>query len=297
MKVLLTGGTGFIGSPVRRLLKQRDIDLYIAVYHHDPALEMLKKEYHVIPVDLLDASSRKNMLEIVNPDTLIHLAWYAEPNRFWHSPVNYDWMFAGADLYKHFVEQGGKRCMITGTCAEYDWRQGGCLHEEKTPLHPATFYGVSKDALRRLCQGLAALSETSFLWCRLFWPFGPGEPAGRLFTSLEEKWRAGEVAICNAGNLKRDYMHVDDIAEALIAASFSQLEGEINIASGQSVALGDLAQHRAQQRGMQDLLEIRQIETSPNTPAELYADVSRLGTIFNVNGLTPPVDRILINGN
>jgi len=279
MKILLTGGTGFIGSRVTKLLKQRGVGFSLAVYEDDPELPILAREYDVVQVNLLEEKSRSNLLRTVKPDVLIHLAWYTEPNNFWQSTLNYDWLQASLDIFRKFAEYGGKRCIMTGTCAEYDWSEGGCFIEDQTPLAPATFYGIAKDALRRACQGYAIVSDISFLWCRLFWPYGPGEPEGRLFSSLKKDWDEGKTAICRAGNLKRDYMHVDDIAEALVAAVFAQQEGVINIASGKSVALGDLARQLAGSVGKQGLLQIGQVETGPGNPEEIFADVTRLRQI------------------
>ena len=284
MKILLTGGTGFIGSPVSRTLKQRGLDCTLAVYEHDPQLAMLEREYDLVRVNLLAEHSRADLMRKAKPDMLIHLAWYAEPNNYWQSPLNMDWLHASLDLFKRFVEQGGKRCLMTGTCAEYDWSEGGCFHEDTTAIAPSTFYGIAKDALRRACQGYAAVSGISFLWCRLFWPYGPGEPEGRLFTSLMKEWREGRSATCRAGNLKRDYMHVDDIAEALIAAAFSQEEGVMNVATGKSVALADLAHMLAENLGKQEQLRIGKEAIGPGNPEEIYADVRRLRHIYRESG-------------
>lgn len=279
MKILLTGGTGFIGAPLSRELKQRGHDFTLAVYGHDPQLPLLEKEFNIITVNLLNEASRTELMRRVQPDMLIHLAWYAEPNNFWQSPLNLDWLYASLDLFKHFGEHGGARCLMTGTCAEYDWRMGGCFSEKTTPLAPSTFYGIAKDALRRACEGYASICGISLLWCRLFWPYGPGEPNNRFFSSLMRDIRDGKTAICRAGNLKRDYMHVDDIAEALIAAAFSRETGAMNIASGQSVSLGMLAHMLAQSMGKKNFLQVETAPVGLGSPLDIYADISRLKSI------------------
>jgi len=284
-KILLTGGTGFIGSPVSRVLKQCGLNFTLAVYEHDPQLAILERDYDVVRVNLLTEHSRSELMCNVKPDVLIHLAWYAEPNNFWQSPLNMNWLYASLDLFKHFVDQGGKRCLMTGTCAEYDWSEGGCFSENTTTIAPDTFYGIAKDALRRACQGYAAVSGISFLWCRLFWPYGPGEPEGRLFSFLMKEWREGRIATCRAGNFKRDYMYVDDIAVALVEAAFSQQEGVMNVASGKSVALGDMARMLARSMGKQELLHVGEVASGPGTPEEIYADVGRLRQIYREVGM------------
>lgn len=283
MKVLLTGGTGFIGSPVSRILQSYGVDLTLAIHDTSPKLSIFERSYNVVRTDLLSEGSRRNLLHSTKPDMLIHLAWYATPNNFWHSPANFDWLYASIDILKLFAENGGKRCIMAGTGAEYDWSKGGCFHEDSTPTKPATFYGIAKDSLHKACQGYAAILGISFLWCRLFWPYGPGEPEGRLLSSLVKSFRDGVVAHCRASNLRRDYMHVEDIAQALVCAAFSSCEGSMNIASGKAVSLGELAINLANYFGRQDLLRLGTVPINEESPEEIYADVNKLSAIYKKN--------------
>jgi len=91
--------------------------------------------------------------------------------------------------------------------------------------------------------------------------------------------RAGKTATCRAGNLKRDYMHVDDIAEALMAAALSRETGSMNIASGKSVSLGVLARMLAQSMEKENFLQVETAPVGLGSPLEIYADVSRLKSI------------------
>lgn len=95
-------------------------------------------------------------------------------------------------------------------------------------------------------------------------------------------WREGRIATCRAGNLKRDYMHVDDIADALVAAALSREEGIMNIASGKSAALGDLARTLAVRAGKEDALRIGGVVPGPGNPEDVYADVTRMQRVYAV---------------
>jgi nucleoside-diphosphate-sugar epimerase len=281
MRLLLTGGTGFIGTAFRNNLTRKGID-FSFISSREGGRSAVDTGLP-IQCDLLTEQGRIHAVETAKADTLIHLAWYAEPNNFWNSPRNLEWVAASLDLVQRFAGNGGKRCVVVGTCAEYDWSGGGRFSETETPLRPATYYGVAKDALRRVLQGYAAIAGLSFLWSRLFWPYGPGEPDGRLFSSLIKKLRNDQITTCRAGNLKRDYMHIDDIAEALSAATFSGIEGAVNIASGKAVSLGELATALAASMGKPELLKVGRVPTGPGNPEEIYADTDILKSVSNLN--------------
>jgi nucleoside-diphosphate-sugar epimerase len=192
-----------------------------------------------------------------------------------------DWLGASLDLIKIFAERGGKRIICLGSCSEYDWSAGGCFSEYSSPVSPSTFYGQTKDALRRAVQGYAAVKNLPFLWGRLFWPYGPGEAPERLLTSLARLMMAGQKAGCRAGNLKRDYIYIDDAAEALAAAICSNMEGILNIASGESVPLGYLAETLAEMLGLRHRLSIGSVPVSPGNPEEIKGDIRRLREELN----------------
>lgn len=283
MHILLTGGTGFIGFPVRNYIASHGLDFHFTTFRAPFASPTGGEP---IQCDLLTEEGRIRAVEAAQADTLIHLAWYAEPSKFWISPTNLDWVVATLDLVRRFVLAGGKRCVVAGTCAEYDWTGGGRFSEDLTPARPATFYGKSKDALRRVLMDYAKLTDLSMLWCRLFWPYGPGEPEGRLFSSLIKDLGNDKTAVCRAGNLKRDYMHVDDIAKALVAASVSDSEGIMNIASGKATSLGYLASVLAEALGKSHLLEVGNIEAGPESPEEIYADITRLNQVCPIETIS-----------
>jgi len=167
----------------------------------------------------------------------VHLAWYVEPAAYWTSPANVEWADAGAHLFRAFARHGGERLVGAGTSAEYDWSGGGVLVEGKTPLAPATLYGVSK---KRLADE-AASCGVSHAWGRLFLVYGPGEPASRFIPkAIRASLNGGSVPCVDPA--ARDFIHVDDAASALLALAASDVQGPVNVGSGEATELRDLAQ-------------------------------------------------------
>src|SRR5439155_6654344 len=133
------------------------------------------------------------LLAAVRPTHLLHLAWIATPGVYWTSPENHRWVEASLHLLRCFAAGGGRRAVLTGTCAEYDWSAAGVCHETQTPLRPTTVYGVCKDELRRRAEEVCRAAGVSLAWARLFFLYGPGEHPARLFPGVVQALRAGRV--------------------------------------------------------------------------------------------------------
>lgn len=273
MRILVTGGTGFIGGPTIKALSAKELEVVLAVYPGDAGF--VPDGVKTIPVNLLDPEGRATFLA-ERGDILLHMAWYAAPNAFWRSEKNLDWLTASVDLCRAFADQGGKRLVVTGTCAEYDWSEGGVMDEASTPTRPSTLYGVCKNSLREVVHAYAQIREFGFAWARIFWPYGPGEPDGRLVKTLFTDLLAGRPATCRAGNLNRDYIHANDIGAALAELCLSSCDGVVNIGSGSTVSLGELSTRVAELVGRPDLLTVLRTETGYGNPETVVASTRRL---------------------
>ncbi len=61
----------------------------------------------------------------VQPTHLLHFAWIATPGVYWDSAENFRWVSAGERLLRSFRAHGGRRVVMAGSCAEYDWARVG----------------------------------------------------------------------------------------------------------------------------------------------------------------------------
>lgn len=269
-RVLVTGASGFIGRRTLAPLVERGFDVHAVTRGR---LEVEGVTVHA--ADLLDAPVRKALVESVAASHLLHLAWYAEPGAFWTARENASWVAATVGLVDDFAGAGGQRATLAGSCAEYDWSASQPLAED-APLAPATFYGICKDATRRVAEGLAAATDLSVAWGRIFFLYGPGEDPRRLVGGVARALAAGERAGTSPGTQRRDFLHVDDVAGAFTALSDSDVAGPVNIASGEATPVRSIAECLAQECGRPDLLDVGALPDRAGDPDELVADIGRL---------------------
>lgn len=273
MRILLTGATGFIGRHVLNELGPEHT--VVAVTCHAPQ-QPAGPHVTFVKANLLQKDDVRELVRRARADTLIHLAWHVPPRAFWAAPENRAWLGASLELARAFAEQGGRRMVFAGSGAEYDWNAPMPLREGVSPAAPHSLYGSCKNSLRKAVESCAGTTGLACLWCRIFWPYGPGEPRGKFLSDLIARLHRGERAVCHGANLRRDYIHVQDAARALVLAAVSSLTGIVNIGRGEAVALGDMARMAASATGRPDLLELECARISAETPEVVVASVERL---------------------
>ncbi|MCT7983607.1 NAD(P)-dependent oxidoreductase [Laspinema sp. A4] len=236
MKVAITGATGFIGRYVLSLLLEQGYQVLV-IGRSAPALD---SRLTFVEVDLLKEKEHRWISEY-QPSHLLHLAWYAEHGKYWTSPFNLSWCDATVKLIPAFVEQGGERVVVAGSCAEYDWSFGYC-HEEKTPSHPTTLYGVAKDCVRRLAEKICDLKDVSLAWGRIFMPFGLGESPQRLIPSIIQAFLRLRPPFAIGIYQWRDILPVELVADGLIFLTNQEDSDVFNICSGRPIQLAEVIQ-------------------------------------------------------
>ncbi|MGA3229658.1 MAG: NAD(P)-dependent oxidoreductase [Candidatus Binatus sp.] len=270
-RVIVTGASGWIGSHALPFLVERGYEVR-AVANRGGSAPAHGVEWH--RTDLLDESAVMPMLERVRPTHLLHLAWYAEPGKYQMSEQNYVWCRAGIDLLRAFAAAGGGRAVFAGSCFEYDPSAGMCS-ETDTRCAPTTRYGACKLALSEVVRRPPGGLSTA--WGRIFYLYGPGEHPSRLVPSVIESLLRDQPARCTHGRQLRDYLHVADVASAFAAILDGEVEGTVNIGSGEEVTVRALVEMIADAVGApRSMLEFGAIAAAPGDSPRVVADVRRL---------------------
>jgi len=271
-KVLVTGARGFIGRHCLPILLTRGYNVH-AADSRGSVENVPDVRWH--QVNLFDSLEIRRLMGEVRPTHLLHFAWFTTPGEYWTARENLDWVRASLDLLQAFEELGGERVVMAGTCAEYDWRYGYCS-EQITPLGPATLYGTCKHSLQILLASFARQTGLSAAWGRIFFLYGPHEHPSRMISSVIISLLKGEPARCSHGNQIRDFLYVEDVADAFVALLESSVTGPVNVASGYPVVLKDVICKVGGKLGRSDLIQLGILPVPANEPQLLVADVSRL---------------------
>lgn len=268
----MTGASGFIGRHALAPLVEAGHDVHAICRTHPPAGTPAAVTWH--RGDLLEDPA--GVVGLVAPARLLHLAWHTNQGHQWRSLENVRWVEATLALVRAFAAAGGSRAVLAGTCAEYQWGLPGPCAEERTPRRPATLYGAAKHATQTVVAAAAPELGVSVAWGRVFFLYGPYEDRRRLVASVASALLRGEHAPTSAGTQLRDYMHVADVGAALAALLAVDLDGSVNIGSGEARALREIVETIGRESGREDLLEIGALPARPGDPDLLVADVTRL---------------------
>lgn len=271
-KVLLTGATGFVGSQAIDPLREKGYVVHAV--SSKPTVRASAENVIWHRANLLDPNETKDLVKAVRPSHLLHFAWYVEHGKFWEAPENLDWLKASFHLAQKFVECGGKRIAAAGTISEYAAKDERI--SENSRLDPQTLYAVAKSASYLTLAKYAEVADISFAWGRIFFLFGERESSGRLVASVTRSLLNNEIAKTSHGNQIRDFMCTKEIAQAFVALLDSEVEGAVNIASGEPRTIKELVLQIADLIGNRENIQFGAIAAPQNEPKSLVADVTRL---------------------
>jgi nucleoside-diphosphate-sugar epimerase len=243
IRALITGATGFIG----RCLAPRLAAEGFLVTSLQRSPEDVRGVDETITLPLLTPDSVAGALRSRSFDCLFHLASYGvNPG---HRDLS-EMFRINVDVTRTLVEIAaswpGASVVMSGSGAEYDLSNATSPVSEFQPLESFKSYGASKAAGGLLALAAARASNLPLAYLRLFGVFGPGEAAHRLLPSLVEQLRQKKRVPLSAGDQLRDFLYVEDVVSALIAAvrflGQSPRQTTMNLSSGEPTSVRHFAE-------------------------------------------------------
>ncbi len=270
-RVLVTGAAGFIGSHCLQPLRARGFEVHAV--SRGPRSAGGDVVWH--QADLLKASERERLLAESAPTDLLHAAWDTSPGTYMNDRVANDWLRASLALFGAAITSGVTRILGLGTCWEYDPEYGWC-RELATPLRPVLPYGRAKQGVGRYLSALERSGITT-AWGRIFFGFGPGDRSRRLIPSAIQTLLAERPFECSHGAQIRDFVFVEDLADAIATLLASAVAGPVNLASGTPRRVRSVVTLIAQELDRVDLVRFGAVSPAAfEAEPLLAADVRRL---------------------
>ncbi len=245
-RVLLTGGTGFVGANLARrlLLDGHDVHLLVRPGYCDWRVEEIRDcvRFHIV-----DLGSEEGVLETVNevrPDWVFHLAVYGA----YSDQIDIGTMVrTNVDGTIHLVsacESVGIDAFVnTGSSSEYGYKDHAPCEREW--LEPNSNYAVTKAFATQYCRCAAQEKSLNLRTLRLYSVYGPYESPGRLFPAVIDAGFKGQLPSLADADTSRDFIYVEDVVDAFIlAASCPKGDpGEVyNVGTGIQTTLRDVAE-------------------------------------------------------
>ena len=224
MKVLITGGAGFIGSHLVRLLQAKGEGVAVADNFSTGLRENLPDGTAVYECDVT-SPELANVFEAVRPDAVVHLAG--------QTTVHVSMADPGLDAAQnvigsvHVLEQarqcGGKRVIFASTAASYgDVAEDHLPIDEFEPLAPLSFYGLSKVTVERYLDLYHKAYGLDYVVLRFANVYGErqgdGGEGGVISIFTKRVAKDEPITIFGDGKQTRDFVYAGDIARGIDAA-------------------------------------------------------------------------------
>lgn len=257
MKILVTGGCGFIGSNLVDILVDRGDEVSVVDNLSSGKIENCNDKVKYIFEDVKDAL--KNM--DFEPDVIFHLAAMPRIQPSFKDPVGtYENNTTRTMIVCDYAKKHGAKVVYSGSSTFY----GGAY------LNP---YAFSKWLGEEVCKFYSRLYGLNTSIARFFNVYGPRHLEEGLYATVvaifERQYRSGmPLTVTGDGEQRRDFTHVSDICNGLIAISEGNHRGEVfNLGSGKNCSIKELAE-------MFEGSKIKYIEKRPGEARETLADIS-----------------------
>ena len=313
MRILVTGGAGYIGSHVVKALGQRKHE--ILVYDNlSTGHEWAVLYGSLVKGDLSDKFFLDKVIKEFKPDAIMHFAAFIQVEESVREPLKYyrNNTVNTLNLLEAMKENGVKNFIFSSTAAVYGIPEKIPVNED-APLNPINPYGSSKVAVERILNDLSQTSDFNYVSLRYFNVAG-ADPEGRIGQVYKEATHLITRALKTAkgvvdklqifgtdyptpdGTCIRDYIHVDDLALAhLITLDYLLSTGKsrvLNCGYGYGYSVKEVVETVKKITSVNFRTE--EISRRPGDPPVLVADSSRLKSELNWSPIHADLEYIIM---
>ena len=261
-RVLITGGSGFVGQWLARALVMRGDTVLGGSLDGAPGHAVLdtstRKAVQWVALDVTDPDATLECIRATRPDWVAHLAGIAFPPEANAAPARtFDVNVTGAlNVLSSLARVSpGSRALVIGSADQYGPQPSTDYPlAETTPQAPRSYYGASKAAQEIVALQVWRSTGLEVVCTRSFNHSGVGHANSYLLPALVERARclpAGDALFIGNPEPVRDYLHVADVVDAYVALLERGHPGECyNVCSGTGTSVRELAERVLKRLGI-----------------------------------------------
>ncbi|MCX6779220.1 MAG: GDP-mannose 4,6-dehydratase [Candidatus Magasanikbacteria bacterium] len=294
MKVLVTGGAGFIGSHVSEALLGRGDEIVIIDNFNDfynPAnkrrnIEDIKINPHAVVVegDICDQKLLNSLFEKNKFDAVIHLAARAGVRPSIEDPLLYEKVNIGGTylLFNTMRQYGVKQIVLASSSSVYGNQTKVPFAESDCVDFPISPYAATKKACEEIAYTYNKIAGIKSVCLRFFTVYGErGRPDMAPWLFVESVLKNKKIKVFGDGTAKRDYTYVGDIVEGILSAlgKVGEFEYEvINLGNNNPVILKDFIETVERVTGVKANKEI--LPQQLGDVFQTHADIKKAQTLL-----------------
>lgn len=241
--VFITGGNGFIGSNLTRLLVKKKFNVNLLVRKNSNLwrLKDINRNIKIYQGEIEDVKGLKKIINKIKPNYIIHLASYGNSSEENNLKKIVDTNISGLiNLLEASDNINYKKLIICGSSSEYGFKNKPMT--ETDYLLPNSYYSAAKGSAALLAQSYALENKKPIAILRLFSAYGPFEEYNRFIPTIINNALKNKKVLITKENIKRDFIYIDDVVNAFYKTMHAKLNsGEIiNIGTGKQYANKDI---------------------------------------------------------
>ena len=238
--ILVTGGNGYLGRElIKRLIREKAI-----VYSIDIQNQAFTEKISYIKLDIRNKTELETTLKEINPEIVYHLAALLDREREFEnkSEVYEVNLNASINLLNALKSTSCQKLIFTSTSEVYGGDNCIAPFKEIGDFVPASPYSLSKFAAEMAIRSFSNLYKKNYIILRLFNFYSEGMPNKFFLAQLKEKLLEGKDFDMTEGEQLRDFIHINDVVEALILSLNENINNEVfNICTGTGRSIRDIA--------------------------------------------------------
>jgi nucleoside-diphosphate-sugar epimerase len=240
-KILVVGGTGFLGFHIIKEAKKRKLSVH-SISLHSPKPHRHHKDVKYIHLDISNFQSLKKKLNDNSFDYVINAGGYGEHPDFGYKgdKLIKSHLYGLINLLNILIKKKIKKFIQIGSSSEYG-KVTSPIHEIKKCL-PNTPYSIAKISCTNILLNLYLNIKFPVTIFRLFQVYGPAQDNNRLLPYLIKNCLRNKKFKTTSGNQLNDFCHVNDVVNAIFKSlNQKKTNGQIiNLGSGQPTKILNL---------------------------------------------------------